>query len=216
MLAIKEIINRVRSMNHDKAETGYEDDDILYVINGGIRFIRRLIKDYKPMMLVADPITGILPAGQNNITIDDVMTKVVDFRVDGQHVTVTDLSNISDMTKTGTPQTYYMVGVNKIFFYPTPDVDVPYSIIYVGDLKEVTLEDNSPFPNDFDDFLIEYAVIRLAVGNEFDTTQETTIMSSILQQIQNNLMGDGQPINQVSGYFNPLPIDYNSIRGGDY
>ena len=215
MLAITDIIKRVRSASHDKMETGYKDADILYVINGGIRFIRRLIKDYKPLMIASDPIVGTLEAGKNFVVIDDTITKMIDFRVNGYHITVTDLSNISDMTKTGTPVAYYMMGVNKLFFYPTPDADISYSIIYVGDLKEVTLNDNSPFPNDFDDFLIEYAVIRLSVGNEFDVTQETTIMSSILEQIQNNLMGDGQPVNQVSGYFNPLPVDYNSITG-DY
>ena len=215
MLAITDIIKRVRSASHDKMETGYKDADILYVINGGIRFIRRLIKDYKPLMIASDPVSGVLEAGKNFVVINDTITKMVDFRVNGSHVTVTDLSNISDMTKTGTPVAYYMMGVNKIFFYPTPDADINYSIIYVGDLKEVTINDNSPFPNDFDDFLVEYAVIRLSVGNEFDVTQETTIMSSILEQIQNNLMGDGQPVNQVSGYFNPLPVDYNSITG-DY
>lgn len=215
MLAITDIIKRVRAASHDKMETGYKDTDILYVINGGIRFIRRLIKDYKPLMIASDPVVGTLEAGKNFVVIDDTITKMIDFRVNGSHITVTDLSNISDMTKTGTPVAYYMMGVNKLFFYPTPDADISYSIIYVGDLKEVTLNDKSPFPNDFDDFLIEYAVIRLSVGNEFDVTQETTIMSSILEQIQNNLMGDGQPVNQVSGYFNPLPVDYNSITG-DY
>ncbi|MGL6015885.1 MAG: hypothetical protein ACRCZU_07330 [Selenomonadaceae bacterium] len=215
MLAVTDIIKRVRAASHDKMETGYKDADILYVINGGIRFIRRLIKDYKPLMIASDPVVGTLEAGKNFVVIDDTITKMIDFRVNGSHITVTDLSNISDMTKTGTPVAYYMMGVNKVFFYPTPDTDVNYSIIYVGDLKEVTLTDNSPFPNDFDDFLVEYAVIRLSVGNEFDVSQETQIMSSILEQIQNNIMGDGQPINQVSGYFDPLPVDYNSITG-DY
>ena len=215
MLAVTDIIKRVRAASHDKMETGYKDDDILYAINGGIRFIRRLIKDYKPLMIASNPAVGTLEAGKNSVVIDDTITKIIDFRVNGSHITVTDLSNISDMTKTGTPVAYYMMGVNKVFFYPTPDTDVNYSIIYVGDLKEVTLTDNSPFPNDFDDFLVEYAVIRLSVGNEFDVSQETQIMSSILEQIQNNIMGDGQPINQVSGYFDPLPVDYNSITG-DY
>lgn len=215
MLAVTDIIKRVRAASHDKMETGYKDSDILYAINGGIRFIRRLIKDYKPLMIASDPVVGTLEAGKNFVVIDDTITKMIDFRVNGSHITVTDLSNISDMTKTGTPVAYYMMGVNKVFFYPTPDTDVNYSIIYVGDLKEVTLTDNSPFPNDFDDFLVEYAVIRLSVGNEFDVSQETQIMSSILEQIQNNIMGDGQPINQVSGYFDPLPVDYNSITG-DY
>lgn len=213
MLAIKEIIKRIRVPTHDKSETGYEDEDILYAINGGIRFIRRLIKDYKPLMLANPPVPGTLVAGTNFIKLDFTVTKMLDIRINGQVIGVTDLSNIVDMGKTGTPYAYYMTGFDTVCFYPTPSADVTYSIIAVGDLDEVTIEDKSPFPNDFDDFLIEYAVIRLSMGNEFDVSQETTVMSSILQQIENNLMGDGNPINQVSGYFNPLPNDYNSIRG---
>lgn len=213
MLAIKDIISRIRGMTHDKNETGYTDEDILTCINGGIRFIRRLVKDYKPLMLANTPVTGILEASVNSIKLDFTVTKMIDIRINGKAVGVTDLSNIVDIRKAGTPYAYYMTGFDTICFYPTPDIDVFYSIIAVGDLAEVTIEDKSPFPNDFDDFLIEYAVIRLSMGNEFDVSQETTVMSSILQQIENNLMGDGNPINQVSGYFNPLPYDYNSIRG---
>ena len=214
MLTITDMINRIRAATHDKQETGYKDNDVLYAINGGIRFIRRLIKDYKPLMLANPPVVGTLTAGTNSVKLDFVATKILDIRINGERIPVTDLANITDMTKTGTPYAYYMTGFDNINFYPAPDTEAQYSIIAIGDLKEATLTDSSPFPNDFDDFLLEYAVIRLSVGNEFDVSQETTIMSSILQQIQNNLMGDGQPINQVSGYFTPLPYDYNCIRGG--
>ena len=214
MLTVADMLLRIRASTHDKQETGYKDKDILYAINGGIRFIRRLIKDYKPLLLADPPYTGTLKTGESFVKLDAVITKVIDIRIQGQTIPVTDLSNIADMTKAGTPYAYYMTGFSTINFYPAPDKDVNYSIIAIGDLKEVDLQGVSPFPNDFDDFLVEYAVIRLSVGNEFDVSQEQQIMSSIIQQIQNNLMGDGQPINQVSGYFSPLPPDWNSIRGG--
>lgn len=214
MLTVTDMLARIRASTHDTQKTGYIDTDILYAINGGIRFIRRLIKDYKPLLLADPPYTGTLEVGERFVKLDAVITKVIDIRVKGQTIPVTDLSNITDMNKTGTPYAYYMTGFDTINFYPTPDSDIPYSIVAIGDLKEVDSKGMSPFPNDFDDFLIEYAVIRLSVGNEFDVSQEQQIMSSIIQQIQNNLMGDGQPINQVSGYFSPLPQDWNSIRGG--
>lgn len=214
MLAITDLIKRVRASTHDESETGYNDEAILYAINGGIRFIRRLIKDYKPLMLADPPYTGILKEGINTIKLPAVITKIMDVRIKGEPASIVDLSNILDMTKTGTPYSYFMTGIDTINFYPIPDRDIPYSIIAVGDIVEVTSTDHSPFPTEFDDFLIEYAVIRLSVSNEFDVSQEQQIMSSIIQQIQNNLMGDGQPINQVSGYFTPLSRDWNSIRGG--
>lgn len=212
MLEIKDIISRVRNRTHDTQKTGYTDRHILECINDGIRFIRRIIKDYKPLILAEPPVTGTLLADVNQVTLLFPITKMLDIRVNGERIGVTDLANITDLTTQGTPYAYYQTGFSTVNFYPTPDKDVTYSIVAVGDFTEVDLTGKSPFPNDFDDFLIEYAVIRLAAGNEYDMTQETNLIGSILQQIQNNLIGDGNPVNQVSGYFNPLPQDYNCIR----
>ena len=212
MLAIETIISRVRNRTHDQHKTGYTDEYILECINDGIRFIRRIIKDYKPLILAEPPISGTLAPGENQVTLAFLLTKLLDLRVSGERIGVTDLANITDTTATGTPYAYYLTGFSTINFYPTPDAAVTYSLVAVGDFTEVALDGKSPFPNDFDDFLIEYAVIRLSAGNEYDMTQETNLIGSILQQIQNNLIGDGNPVNQVSGYFNPLPQDYNCIR----
>ena len=38
--------------------------------------------------------------------------------------------------------------------------------------------------DEFDDFLIEYAAIRLSVGNEYDMTQESQLLANIYAQIQ--------------------------------
>ena len=71
MIAIETIINRVRSLAHDVAETGYSDDEILFNINAGIRFINRIIKDIKPELLMDFPATGQLNAGENTICINE-------------------------------------------------------------------------------------------------------------------------------------------------
>ena len=53
----------------------------------------------------------------------------------------------------------------------------------IDDFEELTLEDETPLLNDFDDFLIEYATMRLSIDNEYDATQEQQILSAIQSQI---------------------------------
>ncbi len=84
----------------------------------------------------------------------------------------------------GTPREFYLTGSQTINFFPIPIVRTKYTIRTVDDIDELTWEDNSPLNTEFDDFLIEYAAIRLSVGNEFDMTQESQLMANIAAQIQ--------------------------------
>ena len=67
MLSVREIIKRVRVLVHDETGTGYSDESIINAINSAIRFIRRTVKQYKPSMLVAEPLVGNVLAGDNKI-----------------------------------------------------------------------------------------------------------------------------------------------------
>lgn len=97
----------------------------------------------------------------------------------------TELANIivKSSDTTGTPEEFCLVGDKKIIFYPIPENDTKYTALTIDDFEELDLEDNSPLNTEFDDFLVEYATIRLAIGNEFDMSQEQQIMSNIYQQI---------------------------------
>ena len=55
-------------------------------------------------------------------------------------------------------------------------------------MDEIGAEGSSPLNNEFDDFLIDYVVIRLSIGNEYDMTQENTLMANIVAQIQQMVM----------------------------
>ena len=89
---------------------------------------------------------------------------------------------------TGEPKEFYLTGSQTINFVPIPLKDMKYTIATVDDLEELTLSDDSPLNTEFDDLLIEYATIRLSVGNEYNMTQETQLMSEIYGQIQKILM----------------------------
>lgn len=84
----------------------------------------------------------------------------------------------------GTPHEFFLTGSQTINFFPIPTAPTKYTIRTVDDIDELNWEDKSPLNNEFDDFLVEYAAIRLSVGNEYDMTQESQLMANIAAQIQ--------------------------------
>ena len=112
----------------------------------------------------------------------------------------TNLRHIYNRERVGTPGAYYRTGIKTVNFFPIPKKITGYTVRYIEDLDELTLSDNSPLINDFDDFLIEYAALRLSVGNEYDMTAETQIMSVITSQIQ-QILAPPPPGVDVLGYW---------------
>lgn len=95
---------------------------------------------------------------------------------------------VESNNKTGTPTDFCLIGEKTINFFPIPISDTKYTVLAVDDIEEISMSENSPLNTEFDDFLIEYATIRLSVGNEFDMTQEQQMMANIYAQIQRILM----------------------------
>ena len=112
---------------------------------------------------------------------------------------------------TGTPKEFFLTGTQTINFFPTPNIPTKYTIRTVDDIKELAWTDSSPLNTEFDDFLIEYAAIRLSVGNEYDMTQESQLMANIAAQIQRILVPPPAGI-LTHGYWGST---YHS-RMGDY
>ena len=214
MIAIETIINRVRSLAHDVAETGYSDDEILFNINAGIRFINRIIKDIKPELLMDFPATGQLNAGENTICINKPMLAVIAVRANGRALKVTSPLKITNMNDTAeNPTAYYLCGFDKLALYPIPTKPTDYAVFYVPDTEEVTIKGKSPFPNDFDDALIEYVIIRMSIGNEFDMSQEFTVMQTVTDQVQSLISNFPSPEHRIKGYFDD---DYDDRYTNDY
>lgn len=69
MLPIKTLMKRIRRVVHDVDAITYDDDEILDVINQGVRYIRRTIADNKPEMLTGDVVSGLVKAGDRSINL---------------------------------------------------------------------------------------------------------------------------------------------------
>ena len=185
MLSVSDMIVRIRASTHDKQETGYTDKELLGYINDGVRLIRRTILQTAPAVLADAPIIGTTVEGETSVTLDKQISKIISVFVNEKQMHR--INNEDIRQQTGEPHCYFISNFNTINFYPFPDKPINYFINVVNDMQLLTLEDNSPFPNELDDFLYEYGITRASIGNEFDVSQESTIMSNMISQIESTV-----------------------------
>ena len=95
----------------------------------------------------------------------------------------TNLQHIRERFLIGHPKVFYRVGMQTLKLHPRPRAETAYTVRTIDDIDELRFDDETPLLNDFDDFLIEYAIYRLSLGDEFDMTQEQQVIASIAQQI---------------------------------
>lgn len=129
-------------------------------------------------------------------------TKKVTSTYEERAIHETELSHVigRSSSKEGVPEEFYRTGAQTIGFYPIPNVATKYTIIQVDDIEELTIADKSPLNTEFDDFIVEYSVIRLSISNEYDISQESQVMANIYDQVQRILMPPPAGI-QTRGYW---------------
>lgn len=239
MHSIRSIVSEVRQTVHDTDSVTYDDNQIVSVINNGIRFIRRTIADVCPEILIATT-KGLLAPGQETVELtkrplrmirvsagNEVLSSVTekhskmirkntDLIFNNQKMIFdetttttykektlkeTNFRHVPDGNGSGSPSMFYRMGIKTIHFWPVPQKETAYTIDTIDDIEEVTIDDDSPLLSDFDDFLMEYASLRLSIGNEYDESQETQVMMNIYNQIR-NLLAPPPPGVVVEGYWN--------------
>lgn len=77
MLAVKELIKKIRAAIHDTDCINYDDGEILNAINAALRFIRRTIAEIQPELLISE-VTGILDAGKDTIQLENLPLKIIE------------------------------------------------------------------------------------------------------------------------------------------
>lgn len=112
----------------------------------------------------------------------------------------TNLRHIKDRHAEGNPCEFYRTGLRHLHLHPIPDKETAYTVMTIDDIEEVAYTGTSPLINDFDDFLVEYATIRLSIGNEYNMSQEAQVMANIVSQIQ-QLLYPPPPGYETGGYW---------------
>lgn len=200
MLTVNEMILAVRMLVHDTDKIRFTDDEMLAALNAGNRFIRRQIRDIRPQMLF-EAYGGTLSAGRAQIDLPVMPAKIVDVCVDERQLTPVNFLEPIAPQQSGEPRRYYLTGRQTLCFYPAPARAVSYRVRLISDAPRLTLDGQSPFPSDLDDFLIAYARIRLSLDKEFNLPQETQLLEALRAKLQAYVMRIDEPQTLVRGYW---------------
>lgn len=201
MISVKDMITRIRAETHDHQMAGFQDWEILMYINDGLRFIRRQIMDIYPSYLADIDMEGEIGEGENMLFLYKPVSSIIEVRIDGRIIDRINPRTIKDSRKQGKPGFYYLKGTQTIKLWPVADKAYEYSIVAVGDIEKLTIDDETPLPNELDDFVQEYAIYRMSMTNEFDMSQENNIMANIVQQLMAMLRDYMPPGVQLRSYW---------------
>lgn len=208
MLSVQTIARRVRQRLHDVEEITYDTEEILDCINYGIRFIRRIIAKFRPALLMSEVGVAVATGGNRIQLMSSSPLKItrplkiisVTMGDEEKPLRETDIAFAIHKEYSGDePREFYLAG-DSIYLCPAVKEQTTFTVRLVYDIEEVGLNDDSPLLSDFDDFLIDYATIRLGAGNEYDMTQETQLIANIVAQIQDVIMPPPASI-QIRGYW---------------
>ena len=239
LTAIKKLIQRIRGAIHDYQHVNYSDDEILVVINAGVRFIRRTIADVQSELLISEE-KGILQGGEDFIQLKNRPLSIIEVFAGDEIISSVEVDNSPKIFNNlkliydnqtpiytkhdekifkeyklketnlqhirlenfpeGKVKYFYRTGWQGIKFYPKPKNETAYTIKKIDDYEELKFEDETQLMNDFDDFLLEFATMRLSIDNEYDATQEQQILSAIQSQIV-QILSPPPASAQVKGYW---------------
>lgn len=215
-MQLKDVITRIRTNTHDKDLLEYDDDTILDYINDGIRFVRRTVIAIDPLQLT-EILEGTIEAGTDVIKPENKLSSVLEVRVNGKKLRLVNPLHISDNSQQGEPEYYYISGFGDINVYPAANADMSYKALAISDMQILKdVEDDFPLMNDLLDFVVEYACIRASMTNEFDLSQETAVMGSVISQIETLIRKYNNQGLQTAGYWNPSNHSHNDYHGRRY
>lgn len=215
-MTLADVIERVRTNTHDKDVLEYEDVTITDYVNDGIRFLRRTILSIDALQLLDEIITGTLTAGETVIQQQMKSSAVLEVRLNGRRLEKISPWGIGNTKEQGSPQGWFVTGFGKINVWPVPTEDMEYQIMVIQDMVPLkNLDDEFPLMNELADFVVEYACIRASMTNEFDLSQETSIMSSVVSQVEDLVRKYNSRGVQAGGYWDTAETaicDYGSGR----
>lgn len=201
MIEIKSLIARLRRTLKDEDENSFTDDELLDYIGDAITFVRRLIIPLNPEYIAVSVAKGTLAGGENEVKLSASLQQVVDVRVNGVKIRRDNISAVCNTAETGEIKRYCLLNRKHVLFFPVPQDSCSYEIIGIKQQPELTPNDSTPYGSDIDPLIFEYVVIRAGMGDMFQMTQEMSIMSTIVEQINSLVRGANESEdNFVEGY----------------
>lgn len=189
MIAIKDMLKQMRRTLKDEDKNSYSDDELLSYIHSGILFVRRMIILLNPEYLSVQLAQGVLKPGNNKITVNKSTSYIYDVRINGKKIKKEILSSIPDTEEeSDVVKCYCFLNMNTVAVYPIPQKEVKYVVTGIPDNERLSLTSVTPFNADIDNLVAEYAILRAGMSDMFQMSQETQLMSTIAQQVENLVM----------------------------
>lgn len=106
-----------------------------------------------------------------------------------------------ESTDYGRPKGFYISAWDKVAMVPAPDDVYAYRLAYVARPSALSSGSSTPWPDEFDDLMEEYAVMRLGVIDEGDPSAEAQFLADLEQRCRTLLSDLGPSGDTVLPYW---------------
>lgn len=201
--SVSTLTSNIRVSLADVEGHRFSDSDILSVLNRAYRKVYGVFAHDRPE-LIKTVVSGTTAPGTASIALDSGSFH----RVLSLHVDETPLRDVGqapeggfESSDTGFPQGFYLSGWDEVTLVPKPDGAYPYRLAYVARPSALSSGSSTPWPDDFDDLMEEYAVMRLGVIDEGDPSAEAQFLADLEQRCRTLLSDLGPSGDTVLPYW---------------
>lgn len=152
---------------NDTDEIQKSDYELVMAISDGYRMYHDMCQKDNPD-LISRHYRGKLNAGENLAYVPDNPSKITEVRCNGTILHAARTNEIPNTEAVGYPKCYVPKVVNGrvvLLVFPRPQNCVKYSVDFVMDTKEFTIDDELLASNDVINCIVDYAVAKLTGGD---------------------------------------------------
>lgn len=184
MGAVDTILTAARYKIADTLKKNYKDDELLSFANEGNRMLRRSIAILAPDLIITKE-TKDTVANQDFVSTAKTILHIPDgyVRINKERLLLVRPDDIGDLSETGLPRCFWQEGFNKIALWPVPDGAYSADIRYVETASVLAAGGSTPWPDEYDDIIQEYIVIRAGTRDEATMDVEQVFLKWFIDQV---------------------------------
>jgi len=202
--SVATLTSNIRVALADEDSHRFSDANILMFLNKAYRKVYGVFAKYRPE-LIKTVKSGNTVVG----TAEYAITSGSLQRVLSLHVDEVPLKDIGqkpageyESTDYGFPRGFYVSAWDKVSLVPAPSDVWAYRLAYVAQPTALTTG-STTWPDDFDDLMEEFTVMRLGVIDEGDPSAEAQFLQDLERRVNDLLADLGPSSDLVASYWGP-------------
>ncbi len=202
--SVATLTSNIRVALADEDSHRFSDANILMFLNKAYRKVYGVFAKYRPE-LIKTVKSGNTVVG----TAEYAITSGSLQRVLSLHVDEVPLKDIGqkpagdyESTDYGFPRGFYVSAWDKVSLVPAPSDTWAYRLAYVAQPTALTTG-STTWPDDFDDLMEEFTVMRLGVIDEGDPSAEAQFLQDLERRVNDLLADLGPSSDLVASYWGP-------------